>query len=699
MPTFREYLREKAKFFSPQVDTRSNPDTTDLSPLEVARLDDQWKPNGCRRDKELVDSLLRTLDVHLGDRPVDSSSSYDRYFQPFIDDDGMSIAWIKNKEEPQSLNMVFNGALVALSKITRALGYRLNLEQNCTPLDGGFASQIDFALYITDGEGKRVLVEVKAPDVLNSMLKFLELAEGTPVHLRLWPRQVTGEKVINRMCLYMASHKARWGAITSHEKWLFIRLHPGEDPFITFSAVEKQEDNTRPFRALLAMLLAAELNLEVESHADLESLLATIPEEDENDPTKELPDVDPREDKSDTFKGSGKVTREDPPVTRPGNRTEIREAFEVPDLEIGWSQQIVARPRTFSFYKVDLAGNCMPLRPGTAKLSLHRILGFSSTGMVYQATLDGNESVKDTNARSYAVKIVHRGSTQEKRGGLERLRNEFEAYCKIGESGADLAPRCYGLYDSTYMLALILDYEGEALTNLPWSSVPFRDRLRIFELLSALHKIGIIHKDIEPRNIVRSSDGSLKLIDFSQAGFHDCPGIREASRILEKGRNLLTGQFAHGAISNYIGTPDSQLFSSTPVHDAQSAVDGLGCYPTSYTALRMSRPLHTPDVDCALHRILSVDRIAREIVEILPEMDWSWSAMSGVNRGRSLVNMSFALWSFCHPDTSTAPKISTFPWTALFIQLFAASTFRTPRYSDDILTRECGNEYTQLLAG
>ncbi|KAL5522766.1 hypothetical protein ACEPAG_8784 [Sanghuangporus baumii] len=529
MPTFREYLREKAKFFSPQVETQSNPDTTDLSLLEVDRLDAQWKPNGCRCDKELVNSLLQTLDAHLGNRPLDSPNSYDRYFEPFIDDDGTSIAWIKNKEKLQPLNMVLIGALVALSKITRVLGYGINLEQNSIPLDSDFTSKVDFTLYITDGKGKRVLVEVKAPDVLNSMLKFLETTEGTPVHLRLWPRKVMSEKVLNKMCLYMASHKARWGAITSHEKWLFIRLHPCDDPFITFSVVEKQKDNTRPFRALLAMLLTAELDLEVESHADMESPLAAIPEEDENNPSKKLPDADPREDKSGTFKGTGKIIREESPVTRPSNCTEIREVSEGPELEIGWSQQIVLQPHSFSFYKVDFAGSCLLLRPSTAKLSLHRILGSGSTGVVYQATLDGDESVKDINTRSYAVKIVHKGSSQEKQGGLERLRAEFKIYCKIGDSGSDLALGCYGLYDSTYMLALILDYGGEALTNLPWSSFPFQDRLRIFELLSALHKIGIVHRGIEPRNIVRSSDGSLKIIDFSQAGFHDCPGIREVS--------------------------------------------------------------------------------------------------------------------------------------------------------------------------
>ena len=67
----------------------------------------------------------------------------------------------------------------------------------------------------------------------------------------------------------MASHKALWGAITSHEKWIFVRLHPGDEPYISFSSIELQSDSTRPFRALLAIMLAAELDLDVESHSDM----------------------------------------------------------------------------------------------------------------------------------------------------------------------------------------------------------------------------------------------------------------------------------------------------------------------------------------------------------------------------------------------------------------------------------------------
>lgn len=125
----------------------------------------------------------------------------------------------------------------------------------------------------------------------------------------------------------MASHKARWGTITSSKKWVFLRLHPGAEPYITFSSVEMQANNTRPFRALLAMMLAAELDLEVDSHADLEDLLSPIPEK----PAEDSPSPDPGEDKSESYKGS-RGTREEPLATRPSYQDERRYLAKGPDL-------------------------------------------------------------------------------------------------------------------------------------------------------------------------------------------------------------------------------------------------------------------------------------------------------------------------------------------------------------------------------
>ena len=78
----------------------------------------------------------------------------------------------------------------------------------------------------------------------------------------------------------MSSHKIRWLALSSHAKWVFFRLHPGpQQPYITYSDVEVQENNTKPFRALLAMMLATEREFNVPSYPDKAVPLPSIKEE------------------------------------------------------------------------------------------------------------------------------------------------------------------------------------------------------------------------------------------------------------------------------------------------------------------------------------------------------------------------------------------------------------------------------------
>ena len=51
--------------------------------------------------------------------------------------------------------------------------------------------------------------------------------------------------------------KVHWAAVTSHQKWIFLRR--AENPIgLTYSTVELQENSTRPFLSFLAMSLAAE---------------------------------------------------------------------------------------------------------------------------------------------------------------------------------------------------------------------------------------------------------------------------------------------------------------------------------------------------------------------------------------------------------------------------------------------------------
>lgn len=49
-------------------------------------------------------------------------------------------------------------------------------------------------------------------------------------------------------------------------------------------------------------------------------------------------------------------------------------------------------------------------------------------------------------------------------------------------------------------------------------------RAEIYKLFKDLHSVGIMHGDLEPRNIVRVKGGGFLLVDFSGSCHHNCGG-------------------------------------------------------------------------------------------------------------------------------------------------------------------------------
>jgi hypothetical protein len=47
-------------------------------------------------------------------------------------------------------------------------------------------------------------------------------------------------------------------------------------------------------------------------------------------------------------------------------------------------------------------------------------------------------------------------------------------------------------------------------------------RTHLYELVRDLHRVGIVHGDLEPRNIARVPEGGFRLIDFSESRKHYC---------------------------------------------------------------------------------------------------------------------------------------------------------------------------------
>ena len=95
------------------------------------------------------------------------------------------------------------------------------------------------------------------------------------------------------MGLYMGSQRVNWLALTSHHKWVFFRLHNDQkEPYLTYSSVIPQQDDTRPFRALLGMMLASEFDIEVENSVILTGELPPAEKEQEEQEEEASPNHD-----------------------------------------------------------------------------------------------------------------------------------------------------------------------------------------------------------------------------------------------------------------------------------------------------------------------------------------------------------------------------------------------------------------------
>jgi len=101
--------------------------------------------------------------------------------------------------------------------------------------------------------------------------------------------------------------------------------------------------------------------------------------------------------------------------------------------------------------------------------------------------------------------------------GIARLRREAQALAAV--SHRNLAT-VYGfeVYRSTPMIVMEF-VDGSTLAEripLPLD-VAIQVMLEVTEVVACLHKAGVIHRDIKPRNIAINSSGVLKLLDFGLA--------------------------------------------------------------------------------------------------------------------------------------------------------------------------------------
>ncbi|KAH9170940.1 hypothetical protein EDB89DRAFT_1222301 [Lactarius sanguifluus] len=503
MTTWREILLEHAKFPLPDPVENRTVGTTDIFLEEVGIIAPEWRAKYAVPDKTLVEHLCQTLDSILEDAvfPDDSRNDFllkfgrHLQFSRFGTREIEETIWSTNKNETESRAILDNGIFPATTFCLGAFGgYRFT--KIVGHVEQGLSSKVDYLGMVDD---KRVvLVEAKSPSVMKAFGS--SLPEDT-VELDWTLGGDLASKVLLKAALYLGLRKMEWLFLTSHNNWIVCRLVRDKDnPFLTFSPMFSIEGSSKPFRAFLGAILSV--------------LESTPVQANEFDPTMVLDTI------SEEGKGGSKL-----PMTR-SRATTSRDAAE---SDLMFTLSSAHYPESFQVWvhlhslpnNTFVLPHCAENGNGKRRLWLTRHIGCGSTGNVWECHFDNSDDL-------FAIKVVklRRSSDLERQ---QRFNNEYEVYLSLeiayqsGQLRDRFTPHCYGAFEGDGTDVLILGLCGDTLKD--WDELNFLEQTQIYRLVWDLHRVGIVHGDLEPRNIARVPGGGFRLIDFSESVRHSCVEI------------------------------------------------------------------------------------------------------------------------------------------------------------------------------
>ncbi|TFK66384.1 hypothetical protein BDN72DRAFT_880353 [Pluteus cervinus] len=167
------------------------------------------------------------------------------------------------------------------------------------------------------------------------------------------------------------------------------------------------------------------------------------------------------------------------------------------------------------------------------------------TGRVYPGQLQVTPSSGRTLSRSVVAKITDFAAARE------RLRHEYQVYQHLWSHGINRIPEIYGLFEDMDNFVTILVMERAACTfreREPTTKenkgglkdVPPSERLQIMQVIETVHKVGVVHQDLRPDNLVLAQDGKPMIIDFDQAVLDPTDDAKDLE--LKGLDNLLSGK-------------------------------------------------------------------------------------------------------------------------------------------------------------
>jgi serine/threonine protein kinase len=214
-----------------------------------------------------------------------------------------------------------------------------------------------------------------------------------------------------------------------------------------------------------------------------------------------------------------------------------------------------------------------------------RVLGTGGMGVVYEA--------EDTRlGRTVALKALAPQYTADA-GRRERLRREARAAATLNHPAIATVHAFEEIDADVFIVSEFVP--GETLRDelAQGALAPIRVRdtgTAIARGLAAAHARGIVHRDLKPENVMRTPEGSIKILDFGLARFRDAAA-----------GPALTGDDA------MLGTPaymSPEQIRREPL-DARSDLFALGVL--LHELLTGRHPFPAPDPAAQLARILEAD--------------------------------------------------------------------------------------------